>query len=120
MGEIDKVMAMIDVAAGSATSYTETLAGMTKKLDQSKDREGLRAIVETLVHTAKELEVSNRQLEERLNAFSSIRRLKLPSPMRAKNAALSLMMTNIDRFKNFNDSYGQLTCDQGSAWWRHR
>src|ERR1041384_6421290 len=68
MGEIEQVMAMIDAAAGSATSYTESLAGMTEKLSQSKDREGLRAIVEGLVHTAKEMEVSNQQLEERLNA----------------------------------------------------
>src|SRR5690348_5292200 len=57
MGEIEQVMAMIDAAAGSATTYTESLAGMSEKLSQSKDREGLRAIVETLVHTAKEMEV---------------------------------------------------------------
>jgi diguanylate cyclase len=30
MGKIDQMMAMIDVAAGSATSYTESLAGVTK------------------------------------------------------------------------------------------
>ena len=43
MGEIEQVMAMIDAAAGSANSYTESLADMTEKLGQSKDREGLRA-----------------------------------------------------------------------------
>jgi diguanylate cyclase len=31
---------------------------------------------------------------------------------RAKNEALSLMMTDIDHFKNFNDSFGHLTGDQ--------
>jgi diguanylate cyclase len=67
-GEIEQVMAMIDAAAGSANSYTESLAGVSEKLSQSKDREGLRAIVEGLVHTAKEMEVSNQRLEERLNA----------------------------------------------------
>ena len=60
-GEIEQVMAMIDAAAGSASSYTESLADMSEKLDQSKDREGLRTIVESLVHTAKEMEVSNQQ-----------------------------------------------------------
>ena len=41
---------------------------MSEKIGQSKDREGLRTIVESLVHTAKEMEVSNIKLEERLNA----------------------------------------------------
>jgi diguanylate cyclase len=67
-GEIDQVMAMIDAAVGSASSYTESLAGATELLDRSKDREGLRAIVESLVQTTKTMEICNRQLEDRLNA----------------------------------------------------
>ena len=66
-GEIEQVMAMIDTAAGSANSYTESLAGMSEKIGQSKDREGLRAIVESLVQTTKEMELSNIKLEERLS-----------------------------------------------------
>ncbi len=34
---------------------------MSEKLDQSKDREAVRSIVESLVQTAKEMEVSNHQ-----------------------------------------------------------
>jgi diguanylate cyclase len=68
MGEIEQVMSMIDAAAGSATSYTESLVDMSEKLGQSKDRDGLRAIVEGLVQTAKEMQASNEQLEQRLNA----------------------------------------------------
>jgi diguanylate cyclase len=67
-GKIEQVMTMIDAAAGSANSYTEGLADMSEKLGRSKDREGLRAIVESLVHTAKEMQVSNQKLEQRLNA----------------------------------------------------
>jgi diguanylate cyclase len=142
MGEIEQVMAMIDAAAGSANHYTEHLADMTEKLSDSKDREGLRAIVQGLVQTAKEMEVSN-QLEERLNAskqeindlqvnLETVRAESLTDPLTqlanrkffdttleqaiadaaAKNEPLSLMMTDIDHFKNFNDSFGHLTGDQ--------
>jgi diguanylate cyclase len=143
MGEIEQVMAMIDAAAGSANHYTESLAGMSEKLGDSKDRDGLRAIVQGLVQTAKEMEVSNRQLEERLNASKQeindlqvnlevVRTESLTDPLtqlsnrkffdtaleqaiaeaNAKNEPLSLMMTDIDHFKNFNDSFGHLTGDQ--------
>jgi diguanylate cyclase len=143
MGEIEQVMAMIDAAAGSASSYTESLADMTEKLGNSKDREGLRTIVESLVQTAKEMEASNHKLEERLNAskqeidelqinLEAVRTESLTDPLtqlanrkffdntlesaiteaRAKNEPLSLLMTDIDHFKNFNDSFGHLTGDQ--------
>jgi diguanylate cyclase len=143
MGEIEQVMAMIDAAAGSASSYTESLVDMTEKLGNSKDREGLRSIVESLVQTAKEMEVSNQKLEERLNAskqeidelqvnLEAVRTESLTDPLtqlanrkffdttleqaitdaRANNEPLSLLMTDIDHFKNFNDSFGHLTGDQ--------
>ena len=142
-GEIEQVMAMIDAAAGSANTYTESLADMSVKLGQSKDREGLRAIVESLVHTAKEMEASNQKLEERLNAskleinqlqnnLEAVRNESLTDPLtqlanrkffdnaletaiadaRAKNEPLSLVMTDIDHFKKFNDNFGHLTGDQ--------
>jgi diguanylate cyclase len=119
------------------------VVAVSLKLGQSKDREGLRAIVETLVHTAKEMEASNQALEERLHArrleinelqenLETVRTESLTDPLtqlanrkffdaaletaiaeaRAKNEALSLMMTDIDFFKKFNDSFGHLTGDQ--------
>ena len=143
MDEIEQVMAMIDAAAGSANSYTESLADMSEKLGQSKDREGLRAIVEGLVQTAKDMEVSNQKLEARLNAskaeinelqvnLEAVRTESLTDPLtqlanrkffdvtleaaiaeaRNRNEPLSLMMTDIDHFKTFNDSFGHLTGDQ--------
>ncbi len=142
-GEIEQVMSMIDTAAGSASNYTESLAGMSEKIGQSKDREGLRMIVESLVHTAKDMEVSNQKLEERLIAskreildlhanLEAVRSESLTDPLtqlsnrkffdvtlekaiaeaRDRNEALSLMLTDIDHFKNFNDSFGHLTGDQ--------
>lgn len=142
-GEIDQVMAMIDAAVGSASSYTESLAGATEQLVRSKDRDGLRAIVETLVQTTKTMEISNRHLEERLNAskqeindlqenLEAVRTESLTDPLTQlanrkffditlekavaealeTNEALSLLLTDIDHFKTFNDNFGHLTGDQ--------
>jgi diguanylate cyclase len=67
LSEIDQVMAMIDAAAGTASTHGEALADMTGRIGLSKDRNGLRAIVEGLVHTANEMEASNQELEARLS-----------------------------------------------------
>jgi diguanylate cyclase len=141
--EIDQVMAMIDAVAGTASSYSESLAGATQQLALSKDREGLRTIVENLVATTKAMERSNQQLEERLNAskkeindlqvsLEAVRTESLTDPLTQlanrkyfdvmmeksiadateKNEPLSLMLTDVDHFKAFNDKFGHLTGDQ--------
>jgi len=66
--EIEQVMMMVDAAVGTASSYTESLADASARLGHSKDRESLRAIIESLVQSAKEMEASNLKLEQRLIA----------------------------------------------------
>jgi diguanylate cyclase len=101
-GEIEQVMSMIDTAAGTASSYTESLVGMSEKIGASKDREGLRTIVESLVHTAKEMEVSNIQLEERLTA-SKLEILDLHTHLEAvRNESLTDPLTQLSNRKYFD------------------
>jgi diguanylate cyclase len=136
-------MAMIDAAAGSANSYTESLTSVTDKLSSTKDRESLRVIVESLVATANEMKQNNHVLERALNASKEeinqlqeslevVRNASLTDPLTSlanrkhfdeslaqaiaesaeRSEPLSLLMTDIDNFKNFNDTWGHLTGDQ--------
>ncbi len=143
MDEIEQVMSMVDAAVGTASTYSESLAGVSRQLGNTGDREGLRAIVESLVHTAKEMETVNNKLEARLSASKQeinqlqenlevVRTESLTDPLTslanrkffdqalpkaiadafAKQEPLSLLMTDIDHFKTFNDTFGHLTGDQ--------
>ena len=61
--EIEQVMAMIDAAADTTTGYTESLVDASQKLGGANDRDGLRAIVESLVSSTREIEETNSSLE---------------------------------------------------------
>jgi diguanylate cyclase len=149
-GEIKQVLDMIDAAAGSATSYSASLADAGEKLqDASDDLHGgndgtaLRAVIELLVTGAKEMETSNKTLEARLSAsrqeieqlqqnLETVRNESLTDPLttlpnrkffdselrkfvaqaKASNEPLTLLMSDVDNFKAFNDKFGHLTGDQ--------
>ncbi|MBM3531226.1 MAG: diguanylate cyclase [Alphaproteobacteria bacterium] len=143
MDEINQVMSMIDAAIGSASNYNESLADVTNRLGNAKDREGLRSIIESLVQTANDMHKDNRALEQRLSASKEeinqlqenlevVRTESLTDPLTGlanrkhfddrmaraiaeaveRSEPLSLVMTDIDHFKTFNDTWGHLTGDQ--------
>ena len=68
LDEIKQVLAMIDAAAGSATSYSESLADASATLAGTSDGATLRAVIERLMLGAKEMELNNKKLESSLSA----------------------------------------------------
>jgi diguanylate cyclase len=111
VGEIKEVIDMIDTAAGSATSYSASLADASEKLqgasEQLPSNEGvaLRAVIERLVTGAKEMETSNRK-------FFDAELRKSITQAKAGGQPLTLLLSDIDHFKAFNDKFGHLIGDQ--------
>ena len=68
MSEIRQVLEMIDTAAGSATSYSASLADASQELQGASDGASLRVVIERLVAGAKEMETNNKKLEARLSS----------------------------------------------------
>ena len=143
MVEINQVMGTVDAAVNTASRYHESLAELTSKLSTAKDHDGIRALVDSLVQSTREMQNNNKKLEASLNASrKEIGELQdnlevvrnetltdgltgLSNRKHLDNALtnalteaiecrepLSLIMTDIDHFKKFNDTWGHLTGDQ--------
>ena len=109
--EIGQVMAMIDAAAGTASTYSSSLAGMTQQINSAKDRDGLRSIVETLVKTANEMEKTNNSLELKLNASKQeINQLQENLEV-VRTESLTDPMTGLANRKYFDDTLASAITD---------
>jgi len=68
INEIDDVMALITDALGMTSTFGRSLEGASQKLSGAKDRDQVRAIVEALVASTRDMQETNRALEARLTA----------------------------------------------------
>jgi diguanylate cyclase len=141
--EIAQVVAMIEAAEGSASHYSANLTDVSQRLGTINDREGVRAIVESLVLATKEMEANNLRLQEQLQALweevgqlrkdvAAIRTESLTDALtalgnrkffntaleksvaecHADNAPMSLLLADVDHFKNINDTFGHVVGDR--------
>ncbi|MET0868788.1 MAG: GGDEF domain-containing protein [Pseudorhodoplanes sp.] len=142
MDEIEQVMAMVDAAVGSANNYSESLAGVSRDLtgaDREGLRSIVESLVQTTKemeqanqHLEDRLSASKQEINQLQENLEVVRTESLTDPLTslsnrkffdqtlvnafaeaaAENEAMSLLMTDIDHFKKFNDTYGHLTGDQ--------
>jgi diguanylate cyclase len=140
--EIDQIMAMIEATAGSATNYSESLADVSQKLgaadrdgvrsiieslvvatkDMEKTNGALEARLKASKHEITQLQhnleaVRNESLTDPLTTLANRKFFDLALDKAMTESAksgepLSLLMTDIDHFKKFNDTFGHLTGDQ--------
>jgi diguanylate cyclase len=71
IGEIDDVMNLITDALGMSASYDDSLSGATRKLTAAKNHEQVKAVVETLAQSTREMRETNKALEDRLTLSKS-------------------------------------------------
>src|SRR6201991_4177366 len=66
IGEIDDVMTLITEALGMSASYNDSLSSATEKLAAARNRDQVKAIVEGLVKSTRDMRDTNKALEDRL------------------------------------------------------
>jgi diguanylate cyclase len=136
--EVDQMVAMLDRARGSADEYNSTLDSIDRTVEDA-DKDKIKAIVQMLMQATMAMRSTNSDLEDQLmtsreemlklhDKLEAIRAESLTDPLTllsnrkffdmALEKALSdgkpfsLLVTDIDHFKSFNDKYGHLTGDQ--------
>jgi diguanylate cyclase len=103
--EIEQVMAMIGAAAGTATSYTENLATVSKVLGAEPDDPTVRAIVESLVTATAEMQQNNQALEARLSASKQEIDQLQEHLETVRTESLTDPLTTLANRKSFDDAF---------------
>lgn len=110
----------LDVDAPAVRAIVETLVHATKDMEKSNHalEARLRASKQEITQLQQSLEtVRNESLTDPLTSLANRKFFdeslaKAIGEAKNRGESLSLMMTDVDHFKKFNDSYGHLTGDQ--------
>ena len=102
VNEIDDVMTLINEALASTSSYGQSLAGATDKLATANDSASVRAVVDSLIKSTREMQDQNRSLEARL-ATSKVEINNLQHSLEAIRAeSLTDPLTSLGNRKYFD------------------
>jgi diguanylate cyclase len=102
INEIDDVMNLITDALGMTSTFGRNLEGATQKLSGARDREQVKAVVEALVATTREMQETNKALEARL-ATSKQQISSLQHSLEAiRNESLTDPLTSLGNRKFFD------------------
>src|SRR5581483_3888519 len=100
--EIDVVMAILDEAMGAAATHSENIEDARVQLGSAKDRDAVRAVIETLVKTANDMRRDNEALEQRLSASrKEIQDLQINLET-VRNESLTDPLTSLSNRKYFD------------------
>ena len=104
INEIDDVMTLITDALGMTATFGDSLKGATEKLNAADDREQVKAVIETLVKSTREMRETNKALEDRL-AISKVEINNLQQSLEAIRAeSLTDPLTGLGNRKYFDRS----------------
>lgn len=102
ISEIDDVMTLITDALGMTTTFGRSLEGASKSLSTANDREQVRAVVEALVASTREMQDTNRALEARLTASKQEVGSLQQSLEAIRNESLTDPLTSLGNRKYFD------------------
>lgn len=115
LDEIKQVLDMIDVAAGSATTYSESLADASQQLNRAHDVDSMRGVIELLVKGAKEMELNNKKLEARLSASKEEIQQLQDSLQALRTETLTDPLTTLSNRKFFDPALAKALAEANEA-----